>query len=184
LIPEAALRVPPELTFTEILPASLPAAWREGASSAGNVHAALTLKLDFPMPWQLTKRLIDGAARARAIEILPEDLSNWPCDVLKAPSIRLRLPAKKGDVKPPSSPRPPTPPTKPEHRSFCAESILQPHEIQNLAEHMAAIKSATIGLDAMVTVRLDIKDVPEKEIKKIDGINEILKKVKEDFQLS
>jgi len=185
VIPEAALRVPPELSFSEILSISLPAAWRDGSTNTGNIQAALSLKLGYPVPWTLTRKLIDGALRARVIEMLPEDLSNWPCDVQKAATVRLRLPEKKAIIeqKPAGPPTKPPATTKPHFRNYSAEAAFQAHEIQDLAEKIGEFKAAAIGLNVTFTVRVDIQDVPEKETKKIDDINSVLKKVKDNLQL-
>ena len=120
------------------------------------------------------ERQFGGALQARFLK-LSESSSAWPCDFPSAQSVIL---------KPQDAPPPPPPP--PSGLVLCAESDLEPAQIQDLGDivpKLLDIKKKT-GLPMWLHLRIEIGDgktaPPENAVK---DVNTLLKDVTEELQL-
>jgi hypothetical protein len=134
VLTDASLLLPPPdpIVAAAILEANLPAAWKDGKASVAGILAQLSAQLGKAIPWFLVQRAVDGALRARLIELNP-DSASWPCDSSGASKVTVK--AVSGGVKPISG----------DHgrvvddRGFTYRAYLQPNELQDLADSLIKI---------------------------------------------
>lgn len=91
LAPSARLRTPPTpISAAAILPENLPAAWKDGNTTALAVATALSQQAGNTLPWKTVRDVISGSLQARFIA-LTDDCVPWPCDLPAAQTVRIRL---------------------------------------------------------------------------------------------
>jgi hypothetical protein len=175
---EVVLQAPPRPVLPmEILPENLPDAWEDGITNAMAVSNALSEKAGKPLPWSTVREAIEGAFRARWLELSSES-GAWPCDYASSQNALLRLP-----VKSPGVPIPPPPPP-PKAGVRIAESELKWNQIQDLADAMGELMSIAAGYDLKFRLRIELgaESPPPEEI--VRKVNDLLKDVSDDLQLS
>jgi hypothetical protein len=179
----ARLCQPPSIiAAAEILPENLPAAWKGEACTGLSIASALSIKAGKNLPWKTIKDVISGALHARFLQIA-EDPSPWPCDFPSAQIAKFRVTmttdrggasygqASAGDKG---------------AKVLIANSELDPSEVQDLGDiipDLLKIKAkANTPIRFHVRIELgDGKTLPPQEA--ANQLNEILKKVKKEFQL-
>jgi len=72
-----------------ILEGNIQAAWKDNKATAAGMLSQLSLQRGRPVPWPLLRQAIDGALRARIVE-LDVDSTSWPCDPSAASKIILK----------------------------------------------------------------------------------------------
>lgn len=170
---------PPAIDIYDLLPAGLPAAWKEGETTGLGLSTSLSHKTGSSLPWSTVREAIDGALRARVME-LPPDSGVWPSPLSGAAAVKLRLPIGNAS-QPQPDPKPTVIPTPPGIRT--AESDLQSSEIQDLADAMGELLGTTVGIDLKFHLRIELgPGVPVPE-GKLAAINAILKKVSSSLEL-
>ena len=180
---KARLCAPPSvIAAPEILPENLPEAWKGNLCTGWSVASALSVKAGRNLPWKTVKDVISGALQARFVEIA-EERSPWPCDFPSAQLAKFKVTtgmpgggagAEAGKM------------VAGVTNVLIARAELEPSEVQELGDIMPdllKIKARTnTPIRFHVRVELgDGKTVPSQE--KANELNEILKKVKKDFQL-
>ncbi len=160
---------PPQISSIEILPASLPEAWRDEITSALGISSALSVKYGQTLPWRRVRDAIDGATRARYLETTL-DSAPWPVDFPAAQNVKLRVPAQ--TTPPPPTPHPPI--THP--GTLIANSDLRPNELQDLADSLGELGKAALGSELKYHLRIELSDNPSKDT--VDSLNRILQKIK------
>ncbi len=174
LTSDAILQGPPRpISPLEILPENLPAAWSDQRSTGLSVSVALSKKVGKTLPWVTVRESIDSGFRARMIE-RALDSGPWPCDFSGAQNVRIIL--AKG-------PPPPPPPPPPPLGVLLAEAELQPNQIQDLAEQIADIKKAAVGLDLKFRIRIELGGVLSPSAEPVVKINQILEEISEKLKL-
>lgn len=181
LTPKASLRQPPDMiAATEILPEILPEAWSEGGTTALSIATALSQRSGHTMPWKTVKDVITASINARFTE-LEGTSGDWPCDYPAAQSVKLKVSSAPaggpgaGGIGPTAS-----------ANCLIAHAELEPSEIQDLAEivpNLLALKAKfNTPLKFRVQIELgDARDKPSEE--SVNQINELLKELKDDFEL-
>lgn len=164
----AQLLVPlPPYSIVNVLPDDLPAAWKDGESNAHLIHGALSAKFGKPIPWTRVSQALDEAFRMGLLE-RSLDSGPWPCDLGGAASVKLHV-AKRGVSQPPP----------PKHYgSKVATAELQLHEVQDLADHLDALREATAGQPLRIRVTLEIGDNAQVDQAVVDKVNAVLCEVK------
>jgi uncharacterized protein DUF499 len=167
---EATLQAPPQpILVTDVLPTALPEAWATDTTTALAIASALSGKVGRPLPWPIVRDALDGAFRALKLE-RTIDSGPWPCDAGGAHIVKVRARSKADSVSPkPPSVRPASPGV------LAAEAELRVNEIQDLAEHVDAIRKAAVGFDLKFVVRIEVggsKKVPEEKVKEINALLE------------
>lgn len=163
----ATLNPPPaEIPVTAVLPQNLPAAWGEGLATAAAICNALAAMQGKPLPWSLVARAVSGAIQAGMLERSP-DSAPWPSDWAAAANVRLLIPK---ELPPPPLPTP-LPPSPKKHT---AEAVLEPAELQNLAEALGPIRKVSAGLDLQFVLRLELGENQEVPEEKLARLNETL----------
>jgi hypothetical protein len=162
---DAALLNPPPAPTppAELLPEALAAAWKDGVTTAAAIAAALSQKVNKILPWAAVRDAIDGALRARMLE-LSIDSGRWPSAWAGAAGVRLRVPTA-----------PPPPPSG--LRAYGAEAELSIAEVQNLADQVAAIQSAAAGLNLRFVVRVELTSTAQLGEEQLKKLNEALEAV-------
>lgn len=139
-------------------------------TTAEVIGDALSKKARKALPWATVRAAIDGACQNRLLERTAES-GLWPCGYPAAGKVVLR-------------PRSETPPPPPLLDVLVASAVLQPAEIQDLADQIGEISNAAVGYDLKIGVRIEVEtggNRPPQEI--IARINAKLGKVTKDFQL-
>ena len=159
---------------TRLLPQNLPAAWKDGESTALAMAVALSQLRGKNLPWWTVKLAIDGAFRARLLEKVV-DLAAWPCDYAAAGKVRIHVAkaefqgAKGGEQK---------------FGTKAASSELRGNEIQDLSDAVSDLTQAAAGHDLRYFVRIELGGEKAPPDNVVDSINEVLaKKVSKSLKL-
>ncbi|QGU33786.1 DUF499 domain-containing protein [Thermochromatium tepidum] len=169
----AQLFAPPlPLASVDVLPAQLPSAWQNDATNAHLIHAALSSKGDKVLPWTRVAAALDEAFRLGLIE-RTLDSGPWPCDLGGAAAVKIV--ARKSEDKDPPPPK--------HYGSKAASADLQTHEVQDLADHIDALREATAGHPLRIRVTVEIGEAGKVEQEVIERVNGILGKIKAGWKV-
>ena len=177
LTPASVLRVPPvAIAPAEIMPAILGDAWKDGMASGLSLATALSQKVGRTLPWKVVNDTIGNAIKARFLE-LATDSAPWPCDFPSAQLLKLKQSGEHGGGIPPRS----------DARVLSAAADLQPNQVQDLGDKIGSLleirSKQNVPIRFRVTVELgDGKNPPPADA--VRKTNEILKKVKDGFELT
>jgi len=148
LTEDAALQSPPApIPATDLMPANVPEVWTGGATTALALAVALSKKAGINLPWATVREAIDGAIRARVVE-LALDSAPWPCEFAAAQNAKLRVLT--------ASQEPPEPPFKLQPNVLIAEAELRPSEIQDLADRLSDLRKLAGNADLRFRLRLEL----------------------------
>jgi hypothetical protein len=185
LTPAATLRRPPApLSAASLLPENLPAAWQDDTASALAIAASLSQIAGATLPWKTVRDAISGALQARFVE-LTEDSGDWPCDLVAAKSVRVKVaaaqvPAGGGGVGG-SGRRPPPPNVR------VAEADFEPSQLQDLGDavpRLLDIKART-NVALRFHVRLEIGDgATAPDAKVVEEVNRALEGLGDAFKVT
>ena len=129
----SVLLPPPEpIVAAAILQANVPAAWKDGKANVAGILAQLSAQRGKPVPWYQVAQAVDGALRARLVELETESAA-WPCDPSAAAKVVLKAVAGTGGgggggggyVM--------------NEKGVTYRAYLQPNELQDLADGLTAI---------------------------------------------
>lgn len=129
------LPAPDAIVAAAILEGNIPAAWKDSKASIAGILAQVSAQRGMPLPWPLLAQAVDGALRARLVELTAES-SPWPCDPSAAPKVVLKAVAggagggigggDGGGL-------------KIKDQGIACHAYLQPNEIQDLADNLSEI---------------------------------------------
>jgi hypothetical protein len=173
---------PPVIAAAEILPENLPGAWKKDAATGLSIASALSMKAGRNLPWKTVKDVISGALHARFLEIA-EEPSPWPCDFPSAQLAKFKVTMTTDSG---GAGYGPTGAGEGVTKVLIASSELGPSEIQDLGDVVPDLLKIKAKANAPIRfhVRIELGDgktLPSGEA--ANELNEVLKKVKEDFQL-
>ena len=163
-IPQFAGATPARFTsgnITEESPGSLVGPTQYGFS----MRILLSKKVGKTLPWVTVREALDSGFKARMIERSP-DAGPWPCDYSGAKQVKIVLAKEK--------PRRQSPPKIPPG-VLVAEAELQSDQIQDLAEHVAEIKKAAVGLELKFQIRIELGGVNNPTDKPVEQYKSIIK---------
>ncbi len=155
------------LASIEVLPAQIPTAWQNEVSTAHLIHAALSARAGKVLPWSRIAQAMDEAFRLGLIE-RTLDSGPWPCDRGGAAAVKIRV--RQGEAQEP-------PPIR-RYGAKVASAELQTHEVQELADHIDALREATAGYLLRVRVTLEIGEDGQVDQAVLDKVNAVLEQVK------
>ena len=91
VLTDSALLLPPPdpIVAAAILEGNIPDAWKNGKASMAGILAQLSSQRGAPVPWPLLQQAVDGALRARIVE-LDANSTAWPCDPSAAAKVILK----------------------------------------------------------------------------------------------
>ena len=178
LTDDTQLQSPPmPIPHIDIFPERLPEAWKEGMSTAMTISVAISNKRGKTLPWGIVREAIDGALRARFLELAP-DSAPWPCDLAVAHLVKLRLQTepKKAVV---------TVEVRPEAKPGVrvAEAELQSSQIQDLADSIGDIQKAAAGHGIKFRMRIEVggEKLPTESV--VREVNKRLGEVSKELML-
>ncbi len=166
---------PPPIPATDLTPANMPDVRTDGATTALAVAIALSKKAGINLPWATVRDAIDGAIRARLIE-LALDSAPWPCDLAGAQNVKLRVAA--------GAKRPDDVPFKLRPNVLVTEADLRPSEIQDLAEQLPELRKAARAADLKFHLRVELDCgamLPGEDA--VAALNRLLSKISKDLCL-
>lgn len=158
---------PPPLSAVDVLPAQLPSAWQNDATNAHLIHAALSSKGGKVLPWTRVAAALDEAFRLGLIE-RSLDSGPWPCDLGGAAAVKIV--ARKSETNELDQPK--------NYGLKTATAELQTHEVQDLADHIDALREATAGHPLRIRVTVEIGDGSQVDQTVVDKVNAVLAQVK------
>lgn len=168
----ALLFTPPlPLVSIDVLPAELPMAWQGETTNAHLIHAALSSKKGMVLPWTRVVSVLDEGFRLGLIE-RTLDSGVWPCDLGGAAAVRIA--SRKDEARQSPPPR--------HFGSKVASADLQTHEVQDLADHVDALRSATAGHALRIRVTVEIGDGSQVDPTVVDKVNAVLAQVKSGWK--
>lgn len=207
LTEDAQLQLPPKpLSINDVLPNHLPEIWSNGTTTALAIYQALTQKAGQPFPWQTVRDVIEGAFRARRFE-LTADSQSWPCNFASASLVKFKLPQPSQPAAVTLTPVEPVTfePSKannsilsdkkssayqinvsqslPRNNQRVATAYLQTHELQELADKIAEIKSAAAGVDLKFKVQIELGGESQPSDSAIARLNQLLHEISDNLEL-
>jgi hypothetical protein len=165
---DAVLQAPPKaISPLELVPDTLPDAWSGDTTTALALSSALSKKLGKNLPWLTVREAIDNALRTRLLE-RSVDSGTWPCGFAEAQEVKLQVP----QAAPP--PRPPLP--RPQPGVKIAEAELDIVELQDLADNVAAIKTAVTAAGGTIKFRIivEVSGTDGLQDSAVEAINKVL----------
>lgn len=168
---------PPEpIVAAGILEGNLPAAWKDGKATVAGILAQVSSERGTPIPWHLLKAAVDGAIRARIVE-LDSESAPWPCDPSAAAKVSLKAVSGSGqkyqngggsggsEVQ--------------EDNAFTMNAVLQPNEIQDLADSLADLLALQAKHGLKFRFHLSVEATTESTM--ADDVKSDLRKTLEDI---
>lgn len=183
LTPGAKLRVPPALiSAAAILPETLPAAWKDGSTTALAIATALSQQAGHTLPWKTVRDVIGGSLQARFIA-LEEGSAPWPCEMPAANTVKLKLAETAGAG---------TPPgtgggfaggmgTGAGTKLLVAQATLEPSEIQDLGDLIPQLLEIKNNANAPLVFRVQIEfgdGAQSPDVQFTTAMNELLEGLK------
>lgn len=174
----AVLRLPPQvIPAPDILPENLADAWKDGSATALSIATALSQKAGLTLPWKTVRDVVHAALQARFLELLP-DSGTWPCDYPAAQTVKLKVSTAGKDKDKDDRVRP---------KLRIAAADLGAAEFQDLSDVLPKLLDVKAKTNVPITFRVEVsvgdgKEPPPKEA--VDAVNELLRKIKEDFYLA
>jgi hypothetical protein len=148
---------PPEpIVAAAILQANVAPAWKDGKANVAGVLAQLSAQRGKPVPWYQVAQAVDGALRARLVE-LDADSAGWPCDPSAAAKVVLKAVAGAGTGGGGGSAL--------NDKGVTYQAYLQPHELQDLADGLTAIMELQAKYGIKIRFNLSVEVTAEKELK-------------------
>ena len=167
---EAVLHAAPAaIGAPQLLPGVLPGAWKDNSTTAESLAIMLAQAQGTTLPWPLVRATIDGAIRARLIELAP-DSSIWPCEYAASRSVKLRIPTHI-----------PVPP--PDNRARIARAELRANEIQDLAEVVPELTRIAAGQGLRFRIEIQIGGEKSPPVALVEEMNATLAGVSEKLRM-
>jgi hypothetical protein len=150
---------PPEpIVAAAILQANVPGAWKDSVANVAGVLAQLSAQRGRPVPWYQVAQAVDGALRARLVE-LDADSAGWPCDPSAAAKVVLKAVAGAGTGGGGGGGG------ALNDKGVTYQAYLQPHELQDLADGLTAIMELQAKYGIKIRFKLWVEVTAEKELK-------------------
>jgi hypothetical protein len=129
----ARLLPPPEtILAASILEGTIPDAWKGGKATVAGILAQVSSQRGGPLPWALLAQAVDGALRARLIELDP-DSCPWPCDSISATKVVLKAVSGSGGFGGGIA----IGPIEAADNAYALRAYLKPNELQDLADSLS-----------------------------------------------
>ncbi|TQE98568.1 MAG: ATP-binding protein [Spiribacter salinus] len=186
---ETTLQPPPEsISPTELLPANLSNAWEDGSTTASRLAEALSAKKGEPLPWPLVRQTISSAFQAsyltRSVKSGP-----WPTDRSGADQVVIEVPKEtespsnvSGDGSSPTSQE--VPPAGTFGSTIArAESTLEAHQLQDLADEIAEIEKIAAPFGIQFRLQIDVGTDKELPSDVRARLNDVLRRVAEELEV-
>jgi hypothetical protein len=168
----ASLLPPPEpIVAAAILEANVPAAWKEKKATVAGLLAQLSQQRGKPVPWFQVQQAVDGALRARLVE-LDADSATWPCDPSAAAKVVLKAVAGGAYVAPAGTGE------LLHDKGATYRAYLEPNELQDLADALTEIMNLQAKHGIKIRFNLAVEATTDGELKP-EASNELGKLLRE-----
>ncbi len=157
---------PDDLTPQALVEDELPGAWAGGETSGWALSQALSQSRGEPVPWGLLREGIANAARSRWLEVADGTTS---ASYENANTLKLRKPTEAPTPQPVSGAR-------------ISDALLEPSEIQDLADRLPDLLSASAGLGLKFRVGVELSEDAPAEAR--DELNKVLGEVSDRLRTS
>ncbi|MBE0614121.1 MAG: ATP-binding protein [Burkholderiales bacterium] len=135
VLTDASLLLPPPepIVAAAILEGNIPAAWKDNKATVAGMLSQLSSQRGKPVPWYQLQQAVDGALRARLVE-LDANSASWPCDSSAAAKVLLKAVAgaaagQGGGAASDNA----------NYNLVAIRAYLQPNELQDLADGLSSI---------------------------------------------
>lgn len=187
LTPAAKLRLPPAMiSAAAILPETLPAAWKDGCTTALAIATALSHQTGHTLPWKTVRDVIGGSLQARFIA-LAEGSAPWPCEMPAANTVKLKLAETGGGGQGGTGGGfAGGTGTGAGTKTLVAHATLEPSEIQDLGDLIPQLLEIKNKANAPLVFRVQIEfgdDVKKPAPEHANAINTLLNNLKDGFAL-
>jgi hypothetical protein len=153
------LPTPEPIVAAAILEGNIPAAWKDNKATVAGMLSQLSFQRGKPVPWYLLQQAVDGALRARLVE-LEAGSASWPCDPSTASKIFLKAVCGSSGG---SGGVPHGESTNQNRISLHAN--LQPNELQDLAEELGRIMDLQAKHGVKIRFNLTVEMTSENALK-------------------
>jgi hypothetical protein len=159
VLTDASLLLPPPepIVTAAILEANVPAAWKESRASVAGILAQLSVQRGRPVPWFQVQQAVDGAIRARLVELDMKSVP-WPCDPSAAAKIVLKAVAGGGFAGGSGG-------AVMNDKGVTYRAYLQPNELQDLADVLTQIMELQAKHGIKIRFNLAIEATAEGDLK-------------------
>lgn len=173
VLTDASLLLPPPETIVAaaILEGNISAAWKDSKATVAGILAQLSVQRGRPVPWFLVQQAVDGAIRARLVELDAKSVP-WPCDPSAAAKVVLKAVAGGGgggggggygEMK---------------DRGTTYRAYLQPNELQDLSDALTSIMELQAKYGIKIRFNLAVEATAEDDLKP-EATAELRKKLDE-----
>lgn len=169
---------PPSIPHVDIFPERLPDAWVDGGTTAMTISVALSRKQGKTLPWGVVRDAIDGALRARFLE-LAEASGPWPCDLAVAHLAKLRLTGGKPVVTTVTVDRSTHAPG-----ILLAEAELQAGQVQDFAEIVGDLQKTAAGYGIKYRFVIEIGGEKPARDDVRDAIRKLLQGISKEWKIT
>lgn len=177
VLTDASLLLPPPETIVTaaILEANVPVAWKGSKATVAGILAQLSVQRGRPVPWFQVQQAVDGAIRARLVELDAKSVP-WPCDTSAAAKVVLKAVAGGGSGGGGGGGF-----GEMNDKGVTYRAALQPNELQDLADALTSIMELQakygikirFNLAVEATAEGDLKTEASKELKKaLDAVSD------------
>jgi hypothetical protein len=177
LTDSSLLLPPPEpVVAAAILEANVPAAWKDSKATVAGLLAQLSDQRGKPLPWYLVQQAVDGALRARLVE-LNVDSATWPCDPSAAAKVVLKAVAGAAEATGAGTG------VRLHEKGVTYRAYLQPNEIQDLADALTTIMSLQAKYGIKIRFNLAVEATSDDEVNQqaSNDLGKLLKEISEAF---
>lgn len=176
---DAVLQAPPEpISPLDLLPSSLPEAWKGNGTDALAIAVALSKNAGRNLPWSVVRDALNAAFGNRLLE-RAAGAGEWPCDFSKAGTVTVVLPTTAGSG---ATTKPDIPAADPTVRSSATVG-LKANQLQDLVDVLPDLLKATAGLELTFQVSVELKGHARPAEKTVEAANKLLKPVSSGFDV-
>ena len=155
----------------ELAEAALPGAWQDGSTNGADLTRALSQARHEAVPWGLVRESILNGVETRWLQVKDGDALSPDTPFRDAGKVVLAPPLQTFDPDPPAPPEPSAPAT-----------LLEGHQIQDLAELLPELMEASAGHQLKFRVQVLLEGAPPEIRAKIDRLIDGQLKAESDYE--
>jgi hypothetical protein len=152
------------------LEGTVPVAWKDGKATVAGILAQLSVQRGKPVPWYQVQQAVDGAIRARLVE-LDTNSSPWPCDPSAAAKVVLKAVAGGGYGGGSGGGG-----LVMNDKGVTYRAYLQPNELQDMADALTSIMELQAKYGIKIRFNLAVEVTSDGELKP-EATGELSKKL-------
>lgn len=175
----ARLLPPPEtILAASILEGTIPDAWKNGKATVAGILAQVSAHRGVPLPWALLAQAVDGALRARLIELDP-DSCPWPCDSISATKVVLKTVSGSSGIGGGIA----IGPIAAADNAYSIRAYLKPNELQDLADSLGDLLKFETKHGVVIRYLLSLEATSDGPIIEAarNELAEIMEKISDSF---